>query len=72
VPRVTGTYPGNTSIVRKGIVIGDHVVFWNHRAYDFQSIGKVHNARRLENAIAAEDQQGGRAGMSGSGQLAQG
>ncbi len=34
----------------KDLVIGDHLIFWNHRAYDL--INKnIHNAWRLENAI---------------------
>ena len=32
------------------LVIGDHVIFWNHRAYDAIN-KKIHNAWRLENAI---------------------
>ncbi len=32
------------------LVIGDHVIFWNHRAYDALN-EKIRNAWRLENAI---------------------
>lgn len=34
----------------EGLVIGDHVVFWNHRAYDALNL-RIGNAWRLENAI---------------------
>lgn len=34
----------------KDLVIGDHVIFWNHRAYDLIN-KKIRNAWRLENAI---------------------
>jgi len=51
----------------KDIVIGDHVVFWNHRAYDLINSEK-HNAWRLENAFA-EDKQGSELIFEGHGSL---
>jgi|KBSSwiStaDraftv2_1062776.scaffolds.fasta_scaffold04794_10 hypothetical protein len=35
------------------LIIGDHVIFWNHRAYDLIN-SVIHNAWRLENAILTE------------------
>ena len=35
------------------LIIGDHVVFWNHRAYDLIN-AEIRNAWRLENAILTE------------------
>jgi hypothetical protein len=35
------------------LIIGDHVMFWNHRAYDLIN-EQIHNAWRLENAILTE------------------
>jgi hypothetical protein len=49
----------------KDLVIGDHVVFWNHRAYDLIN-ARVHEAWRLENAVV-EDQQGGELIFEGHG-----
>jgi hypothetical protein len=41
----------------KDLVIGDHVIFWNHRAYD--AINKnIGNAWRLENAVLIEQKKG--------------
>jgi hypothetical protein len=41
----------------KDLIIGDHVIFWNHRAYD--AINEVpRNAWRLENAVLIEKQKG--------------
>ena len=42
----------------KDLVIGDHVVFWNHRAYDLIN-KKIHEAWRLENAILEKKQDSG-------------
>ena len=35
------------------LIIGDHVMFWNHRAYDLIN-ERIGNAWRLENAILTE------------------
>jgi hypothetical protein len=41
----------------KDLIIGDHVIFWNHRAYD--AINEVpRHAWRLENAVLIEKQKG--------------
>jgi Domain of unknown function (DUF4157)/Protein-glutamine gamma-glutamyltransferase len=37
----------------RDLVIGDHVIFWNHRAYDLIN-SKVHESWRLENAILVD------------------
>jgi hypothetical protein len=39
------------------LVIGDHVIFWNHRAYDLIN-KEIRNAWRLENAILIEKRRG--------------
>jgi hypothetical protein len=39
------------------LIIGDHVMFWNHRAYDLIN-EQIHNAWRLENAILTERKGG--------------
>lgn len=39
------------------LVIGDHVIFWNHRAYDLIN-ERIGNAWRLENAILTEKARG--------------
>jgi Domain of unknown function (DUF4157)/Protein-glutamine gamma-glutamyltransferase len=41
----------------RDLVIGDHVVFWNHRAYDLIN-SKVREAWRLENAILVDRKSG--------------
>jgi hypothetical protein len=42
----------------KDLVIGDHVIFWNHRAYDLIN-KKTHEAWRLENAVLEEKKKNG-------------
>jgi hypothetical protein len=42
----------------KDLVIGDHVIFWNHRAYDLIN-QEVHEAWRLENAVLVDKRPGG-------------
>src|SRR6266540_750810 len=37
----------------KDLVIGDHVIFWNHRTYDLINAG-IHEAWRLENAVLVD------------------
>ena len=39
------------------LVIGDHVIFWNHRAYDLIN-ERIRNAWRLENAILIDNRRG--------------
>lgn len=39
------------------LVIGDHVIFWNHRAYDAIN-NRIGNAWRLENAVLIEKKKG--------------
>jgi hypothetical protein len=40
----------------KDMVIGDHVIFWNHRAYDLINT-KIREAWRLENAVLIDKQK---------------
>lgn len=50
----------------KDLVIGDHVIFWNHRAYDLIN-KKVGEAWRLENAVLEEKQKDGQDIFEGHG-----
>jgi Domain of unknown function (DUF4157)/Protein-glutamine gamma-glutamyltransferase len=56
--RGLGSLQGAAPTSEADLVLGDHVIFWNHLAYDLLN-AKFGNAWRLENAIVVERNRSG-------------